>query len=126
MAKLVESAIVSKAGVLMLPKDRVRQFCSEHKGARLIITIEAIEPGTSEAMLAYLNNYIIPTVKDAFEALGVRYTPHSLVEFLTEEYCGSPCNPSDMSQGWVGGFIDWLKQYAAENLYVYIEDAHSI
>lgn len=124
--KLAESGIIDKSGKLMMPKDRLHDFCQRNKGRRVVITFESVEPGTSAAMLAYLYSYILPTVRDAFEALGVRYTPQSLEEFLTEEYCGTPCRAGDMSQGWVSGFIDWLKQYAAENLYVYIEDANAI
>lgn len=130
-AEIVESGTIGADGKLRLPMDRLRQFFSEHKGERLIVRFEAVKSGTNEAQLAYYFRYILPTIRQAFYETGERMTEDAVDEFLRRESAvcwkdGECRSIRQLRQEEMSDFIDWLKQYAAENLYVYIEDPKTL
>lgn len=130
-AEIVESGMVGADGKMRLPMDRLRQFFSEHKGERLIVRIEAVKTGTSEAQLAYYYHYVLPTIQRAFYELGERLTVDNVDGMMRERssVCwkdGECRSVREMRQDEVSDYLDWLKQFAAENLYVYIEDPRII
>lgn len=117
---------------MLIPMDRVNEFCQQNKGNRIVVRFEAAQPGTSEAQLAYYFNYILPTIRAAMWETGERMTEKQTDLFLRQQ-CGSCYNDygglleaRQMKRGDFSDFIDWLKQYAAENLSVYIEDSKLI
>lgn len=128
---IVESGIIGADGNLRLPMDRLRQFFSQHKGERLIVRFEAVKTGTNEAQLGYYFNYILPTIRQAFYETGERMTEDAVDEFLRQESAvcwkdGECRSVRTLTQEEMSDFIDWLKQYAAENLYVYIEEPKTL
>jgi hypothetical protein len=137
MDKISESGLVGADGRLRMPMDRLNAFFAKHKGERVIVRFESAERGSSAAQLAYYYNYIVPTVQQAFKEIGERKSEQATDRFLLSQY------PGDKSESEIGfgvdvlearflsndqmrDFLEWLKQYAAENLYVYIEDPKTL
>lgn len=146
-SKITETGVLSFGGALRMPMDRINEFFSQHKGQRVIATFEAVPKGTTAAMVAYYRAYVLPTVQAALWELGERKSEKAVDEWLRQQ-CPSifetfiPPTEEQAKQGYLGctetkgiqdlsvsemsDFLDWLKQYAAENLYVYIEDPRTI
>ena len=147
MDKISESGIIGKDGQLRMPMDRLKEFFAANKGKRVVVRFEAAEPGSSELQLAYYFNYIVPTIQTALYELGERMNEKKVDEWLRQQ-CPSifetfiPPTKEQAKQGYLGctetkgirdlsvsemsDYLDWLKQYAAENLSVYIEDPKTI
>jgi len=131
--EITESGLISTKGELKMPMDRIRVFFAQNKGKRVIMRLEAVEPHTSIAQIAYYYKYIIPTIKAALIELGERKTEEQIDRWLMEEYPGGGNSDTyhlsyarQFSKAQMSDFLDWVKQFAAENLYVYIEDTQTI
>lgn len=124
--KISESGTIGKDGKLRLPMDRINQFTADNKGMRVIATFEVVEPGSTVAQQSYFYSYILPTCQQAFKELGNRYSLGTLEILLLSEYGSNLTSVRNLDKSRMSDFIDWLKQYAAENLNVYIEDARTI
>lgn len=137
MDKISESGVITVSGQLRMPMDRLNAFFAKHKGERVVVKFEAAEPGSSELQLAYYYNYIVPTVSAALYEQGTRMRERAVDKWLVEQYPGekderilgfgddvNEARQLDTRQMF--DFLDWLKQFAAENLYVYIEDPRTL
>ena len=135
--KISESGFVFNDGALRMPMDRLNAFFADHKGCRITATFEATEPGTTAAQRSYYYKYVVPTIQQAIKETGERKTEKAVDKWLVEQY------PGDKSESEIGlgidvtearhlnrtqmsDFLEWLKQFAAENLSVYIEDPRTI
>lgn len=132
MDKISESGIITDNGQLRLPMDRLNAFFAANKGKRVVVRFEAAEPGSSELQLAYYFNYIVPTIQTALWETGDRRTEKQ-VDLWLRQQCASCYNDygglleaRQISKPDFSDFIEWLKQFAAENLYVYIEDPRTL
>ena len=132
MAKISESGIIGQDGKLRMPMDRLNVFFSANKGKRVVVRFEASEPGSSELQLAYYFNYIVPTIQTALWENGDRRTEKQ-VDLWLRQQCASCYNDygglleaRQISKPDFSDFIEWLKQFAAENLCVYIEDPKTL
>lgn len=130
--KISESGIITDNGQLRLPMDRLNAFFAANKGKRIVVRFEAAEPGSSELQLAYYFNYIVPTIQTALWENGDRRTEKQ-VDLWLRQQCASCYNDygglleaRQISKPDFSDFIEWLKQFAAENLYVYIEDPRTL
>lgn len=130
--KISESGIITDNGQLRLPMDRLNAFFAANKGKRVVVRFEAATPGSSELQLAYYFNYIVPTIQTALWENGDRRTEKQ-VDLWLRQQCASCYNDygglleaRQMSKPDFSDFIEWLKQFAAENLYVYIEDPRTL
>ena len=130
--KISESGLIGNDGRLRMPMDRVNAFFEAHKGERVIVRFEAAAPGSSELQLAYYFNYVVPTVQTALWETGERMTEKQ-VDLWLRQRCGSCYNDygglleaRQISKTDFSEFLEWLKQFAAENLYVYIEDPKTL
>lgn len=143
---ICESGRIDKEGKMRLPMDRLRQFFSQNKGRRIVIRVDVWEEPT-EAMFGYYHRYIVPTIQKALYELGERMNERKVDEWLRQQ-CPSifetfiPPTKEQEKQGYSGctetrgirdlsfsemsDYLDWLKQYAAENLSVYIEDPKTL
>ena len=132
-----ESGIINKDGKLMLPMDRVNDFIKGHKGQRIVVQFFVAAPGSSEAQKTYYKKYIIPTVRLALMELGERKSEAQTDRWLLENYPGDKEESEiglgtevelgeRLSQSQMSDYIDWIKQFAAENLNTYIEDPRTI
>lgn len=132
--KISESGIVGTDGRLRMPMDRLNAFFAANKGKRVMVRFEAAEPGTSAALLGYYYNYVVPCIVDALREQGTRKSDDATDRFLIGQYPGDfGLEPGvyvsvarQLNQRQMLDFLEWLKQYAAENLYVYIEDPRTI
>ena len=133
MDKISESGVITVSGQLRMPMDRLNAFFAKHKGERVVVKFEAAEHGSSELQLAYYYNYIVPTVSAALYEQGTRMRERAVDKWLVEQYPGEKDErilgfgddvkeARQMDKRQMFDFLDWLKQFAAENLYVYIED----
>lgn len=132
MNKISESGIITDKGQLRLPMDRLNAFFAANKGKRIVVRFEAAESGSSELQLAYYFNYIVPTIQTALWKNGDRRTEKQ-VDLWLRQQCASCYNEygglleaRQISKPNFSEFIEWLKQFAAENLYVYIEDSRTL
>lgn len=132
MDKISESGIITDNGQLRLPMDRLNAFFAANKGKRVVVRFEAAAPGSSELQLAYYFNYIVPTIQTALWENGDRRTEKQ-VDLWLRQQCASCYNDygglleaRQISKPDFSDFIEWLKQFAAENLYVYIEDPRTL
>lgn len=130
--KISESGIITDNGQLRLPMDRLNAFFAANKGKRVVVRFEAAEPGSTEFQLAYYFNYIVPTIQTALWENGDRRTEKQ-VDLWLRQQCASCYNDygglleaRQISKPDFSDFIEWLKQFAAENLYVYIEDPRTL
>lgn len=130
-SSIVESGIITSEGRLRLPTDRLQMFCQGHKSKRVIVRVMVVEHGTSEAMLGYYFNYIVPTMRRAMYDKGELKTEKGAERWMREQcplcYEGDELlETRSMSQETLADYLDWLKQWAAENYEVYIEDPRAI
>lgn len=130
--KISESGIIGPNGQLRMPMDRLNAFFADHKGERVVVRFEAAAPGSTALQLAYYYNYIVPTIQIALLETGERKTERQTDIWLREQcvHCtsgwGDLMEARQMSKNDFSLFLEWLKQYAAENLYVYIEDPKTL
>ena len=140
--KISETGIIGDDGRRRMPMDRLNAFFAKHKGKRVVIRFEASEPGTTAAQLAYYYNYIVPTIQTALYETGERMNEKQVdgwiqkqAAFIFEKVVpGTEAKLGyteirgvrDLSVAEMSDFLEWLKQFAAENLSVYIEDPRTI
>ena len=132
MGKISESGMIGTDGRLRMPMDRLNAFFAKHKGERVIVRFEAAAPGSTALQLAYYYNYIVPTICAALYEQGTRKSEEATDLWLRQQ-CASCYNDygglleaRQISKPDFSDFIEWLKQFAAENLYVYIEDPKTL
>lgn len=131
--KISESGMIGNDGRLRMPMDRVNAFFAANKGQRVIVRFETAESGSSQLQLAYYYNYVVPTVAAALYEQGTRISEEKTDRWLIEQYPGGfyyegnqQFTGRQLTQPQMSEFLEWLKQYAAENLYVYIEDPKTL
>lgn len=112
--------------------DRLNAYFAANKGKRVIVRFEAAEHGSTEAQLAYYFNYIVPTIQKALYETGEPKTERQTDEWLRSQCAvctsgwGDLMDARQMSKTDFSIYLDWLKQFAAENLDVYIEDPKTL
>jgi len=135
--KISESGRINESGQLLMPMDRLNAFFNANKGKRVVVRFEAAEPGSSKLQLAYYYNYVVPTVSAALYEQGTRKGEKAVDKWLVEQYPGDKSEYNfgigyeisearEMTHWQMSDFLEWLKQYAAENLFVYIEDPRTL
>lgn len=131
--KISESGTISENGLLRMPMDRLKAFFAEHKGERVVVRFEAAAPGSTALQLAYYYNYIVPTICAALYEQGTRKSEEATDRWLVSQYPGGFTYDGaeqhvarQLTKSQMSEFLEWLKQYAAENLYVYIEDPKTL
>lgn len=128
--------MIGTDGRLRLPMDRINAFCADNKGKRVIVRFETAEPCSTKLQQAYYYNYVVPTIKAALYAKGERFTEDGVDRWIINNYplskdlftedgvpkvIGKQLTISEMFD-----LLEWLKQFAAENLSVYIEDPRTL
>lgn len=132
--KISESGTITANGQLRLPMDRLNAFFAEHRGERVVVRFEAAAPGSTALQLAYYYNYIVPTITVALLETGQRMTDEWTDRYLIQEYPGELRTQDgqlvlygrQLTKTQMSEFLEWLKQFAAENLFVYIEDPKTL
>ena len=136
MDTISESGIITDKGQLRLPMDRLNAFFSANNGKRVVVRFEADTPGSTALQQAYYYNYVVPTIKAALYEKGERFTESGVDRWIINNYpLSKDLFTEDGNPKVVGkqltisemfDLLEWLKQFAAENLYVYIEDPRTL
>lgn len=133
MTKISESGLIGRDGKLRLPMDRLNAEFAKHPGKRVVVRFEIEERGSSALQQAYYYNYVIPCVVEALREQGTRKSEDATDRWLISQYPGGfrydgseQHVARQLTTTQMADFLEWLKQYAAENLDVYVEDPRSL
>lgn len=114
---------IDNDGQVLMPVQEIRNRCALFKGKRIVVTIEVLAGDCTENQKAYYFGYVVPTVQDAMRELGERRNSRQVDLLLRTSYpdwTGKSIDQFDRRE--MSDFLQWVQQYAAENLNVYIDD----
>ena len=125
---------IDNNGGLKMYMGELNQFFSMHKGSRIIARFIVASPGSSEALKGYYFNYVVPTFRTGIWEAGERLTDEQTETRLRElspdintgKYETRLRTISELSNAELIEHIEHLKQIAAENYNLYIDDPRSI
>lgn len=125
---ITESGVINDKGKLLLPMDRVNGFLSENKGKRVIATFSIYESGSTELQQGYYYNYVLPCIMEELREEGTRLTRDEADELLVGMWPHDTKaeRARDLTKSEMSDYLEWLKQFAAENLDTYIEDPRTL
>ncbi len=130
--KISEFGSITLSGQLRLPMDRLNAFFEANKGKRVVVNFEVAESGTTELQLSYYFKYVVPTIQAALLETGERKTERQTDVWLRSQcvHCwsgwGDLMDVRELTKTEFSNYLEWLKQFAAENLYVYVEDPKTL
>lgn len=119
----------------------LNEFFKQHKGSRVIARFIVASPGSSAALKGYYFNYVVPTFKAAIWEAGERLTEEQteqrLREFSPIMYEQTPNidtgkyetrlrTIAELSNAELIEHIEFLKQLASEEYYLYIADPNEM
>jgi NurA-like 5'-3' nuclease len=139
--KIAVTGTIDNNGNLRMYMDELKQFFKMHKGCRVIAKFMIESQGSSEALKGYYYNCVVPSFQEGMWDAGERLTeedaeikmrelsPIMLEQEFNEEtgkYTTRLREISELSNAELVDYIDHLKQIAAEEYSIYIEDPQSI
>ena len=139
--KITTTGTIDNNGNLRMYMDELKQFFKMHKGCRVIAKFMVESQGSSEALKGYYYNCVVPSFQEGMWDAGERLTeedaeikmrelsPIMLEQEFNEEtgkYTTRLREISELSNAELVEYIDHLKQIAAEEYSIYIEDPQSI
>lgn len=139
--KITVTGTIDNNGNLRMYMDELKQFFKMHKGCRVIAKFMIESQGSSEALKGYYYNCVVPSFQEGMWDAGERLTeedaeikmrelsPIMLEQEHNEEtgkYTTRLREISELSNAELVEYIDHLKQIAAEEYSIYIEDPQSI
>ena len=139
--KITRTGTIDNNGNLRMYMDELKQFFKMHKGCRVIAKFMVESQGSSEALKGYYYNCVVPSFQEGMWDAGERLTeedaeikmrelsPIMLEQEFNEEtgkYTTRLREISELSNAELVEYIDHLKQIAAEEYSIYIEDPQSI
>jgi NurA-like 5'-3' nuclease len=139
--KISVTGTIDNNGNLRMYMDELKQFFKMHKGCRVIAKFMIESQGSSEALKGYYYNCVVPSFQEGMWDAGERLTeedaeikmrelsPIMLEQEFNEEtgkYTTRLREVSELSNAELVEYIDHLKQIAAEEYSIYIEDPQSI
>jgi NurA-like 5'-3' nuclease len=139
--KITVTGTIDNNGNLRMYMDELKQFFKMHKGCRIIAKFMVESQGSSEALKGYYYNCVVPSFQEGMWDAGERLTeedaeikmrelsPIMLEQEFNEEtgkYTTRLREISELSNAELVEYIDHLKQIAAEEYSIYIEDPQSI
>lgn len=135
------TGVVNNNGGLSLYMGEVNEFLKLHKGERVTVRFFVASKGSSEALKGYYYNYVVPTVRRALYETGERLTEEQTEKFLREQspvMCVAKFDTStskytihikeiaEVGNAELIEHIEFIKQFAAEELNTFIEDPKTI
>lgn len=133
--------MINNNGGLQMYMGELNEFFKGWKGSRIIARFIVASPGSSEALKGYYFNYIVPTFKHAIWEAGERLTEEQterrLREFSPIMYEQTPNidtgkyetrlrTIAELSNAELIEHIEFLKQLASEEYYLYIADPNEM
>lgn len=133
--------MINNNGGLAMYMGELNEFFKGWKGSRIIARFIVASPGSSEALKGYYFNYVVPTFKHAIWEAGERLTEEQterrLREFSPIMYEQTPNidtgkyetrlrTIAELSNAELIEHIEFLKQLASEEYYLYIADPNEM
>ena len=122
-------------------REEANAFIKKWEDSKVVATFRIYQPGTSAALRGYYFNAVVPTMKRAFWEAGERYTDEQTERILREyspimhqqqadpetgKYNDEIREIKDLDNSELIEHIEIIKQLAAEQFSVYIEDPNTI
>lgn len=135
------TGIVDQNGKLQMFMGEINDFLAQNKGRRIVATFHAVPMASSEAMRAYYYKVIVPHITRAAYEQGERMTQMGMDKWLREmspvcleetvnydtgEYITRLREIGELDNAELMEHIDYLKQMAAENYNVVLEDPRTL
>lgn len=135
------TGVIDANGRLSMYMGEINAFFRDNKGQRVIATFHVVPTATSEAMIAYYYKYIVPTITRAAYEQGDRRTQQDTDEWLrmmspvcweekantdTGEYSERLRDVVELSNSELIEYIDFLKQMAAEEYHIFVEEPRNL
>ena len=122
---------INEEGGLLVPNEVLRDFCRKHPKSRVLLKITALSKDQTAAQRGYYWGYIIPECRKALAEKGTLFTDAQADELLRSQcpICwneGELQTVADFDAEDMASFIEWVKQFAAENLSVFIDDPYNL
>lgn len=100
-------------------------WCGQWRGSKIIATFHVIDESSAKQYV-YFKDYIIPQFIQGMNSKGNYYSETGALEFIQSE-CPlieevGKVDFFNMNKSKLNQVIEWLKQYMAENLDIYIND----
>lgn len=139
--EIIVSGMVNKDGKLAMYMAELNDFMIKRKNEMVIARFKTYKKGSSSALRGYYFNYVVPTMKMALWQSGDRKTDSQTEEYLrsispvtisqeaneeTGDYRTEIRRISDLDNRELIEHIEFIKQMAAEEYSVYIDDPSSI
>lgn len=133
--EITATGTINNNGGLAMYMGELNEFFKGWKGSRIIARFIVASPGSSEALKGYYFNYVVPTFKHAIWEAGERLTEEQterrLREFSPIMYEQTPNidtgkyetrlrTIAELSNAELIEHIEFLKQLASEEYYLYI------
>lgn len=139
--EITATGTINNNGGLAMYMGELNEFFKGWKGSRIIARFIVASPGSSEALKGYYFNYVVPTFKHAIWEAGERLTEEQterrLREFSPIMYEQTPNidtgkyetrlrTIAELSNAELIEHIEFLKQLASEEYYLYIADPNEM
>lgn len=139
--EITATGTINNNGGLAMYMGELNEFFKDWKGSRIIARFIVAPPGSSEALKGYYFNYVVPTFKHAIWEAGERLTEEQterrLREFSPIMYEQTPNidtgkyetrlrTIAELSNAELIEHIEFLKQLASEEYYLYIDDPRTL
>ena len=139
--EMTATGIINNNGGLQMYMGELNQFFSMHKGSRIIARFTVASPGSSEALKGCYFNCVVPTFRQAIWEAGERLTEEQTERRLRElspvmyeqtpdintgKYETRLRTIAELSNAELIEHIEFLKQIASEEYYIYIADPNEI
>lgn len=137
----VTGVVDSRGRLMIASQDRMTDFFTNWKNAKVVGKFTVYEKGSSEAIKGYYFNKIVPDFRKAKWDSGERHTEAATEAWLrslspllwdetpdinTGEYTARLREINELSNQQMVHYIEHLKQIAAENFDLFIEDPNKI
>lgn len=138
--EICATGVINNNGALSMYMGELKQFFAMHASKKVIARFIVSNPGTSAALRGYYYNYVVPMFKSAFWENGERltekqteqrlreYSPIMLEEWVNDagKYEARLREINELSNAELIEHIETLKQLAAEEFYLFIDDPNTI
>lgn len=135
------SGRITSEGKLAIYMQELNAFAKQWKNTRIVATFKVYQPGSSAALRGYYFNCVVPTIKRALWETGERKTDEQTELWLREmspimyqqeadpetgKYTTTLREIADLDNSELIEHIETIKQLAATDFYIYIEDPNTI
>lgn len=139
--EITATGTINNNGGLAMYMGELNEFFKGWKGSRIIARFIVASPGSSEALKGYYFNYVVPTFRTGIWEAGERLTDEQTERRLRElspvmyeqipnietgEYETRLRTIAELSNAELIEHIEFLKQLASEEYYIYIADPNEI